>query len=103
MGPRLKSLLLCALRCTDGEDPYHIQTIGVTALQGLQNPQPVPRGAAGDVFFATRQVTRHYIAYHGARPDIPGGANATGQEFVASNRTLHDSYFPTYATNRAAQ
>jgi hypothetical protein len=44
----------------------------------------------------SRQVTRHYIAYHGARPDISGGPNAAGQEFIASNRSLHDSYFPTY-------
>ena len=58
--------------------------------------QPVAGGAAADVFMATRQVTRHYIGYHGARPDIPGGANAAGQEFVASNRSLADSYFPTY-------
>ena len=41
-------------------------------MRGLQNPQPVPGGKADDVFFATRQVTRHYIAYHGASPDIEG-------------------------------
>ena len=50
----------------------HIQTIGVTALRGLQNPQSVRGGKPDDVFFATRQVTRHYIAYHGASPDIQG-------------------------------
>jgi hypothetical protein len=30
-----------------GEDPYHIQTIGVTAMRGLQNPQPVCPKAVG--------------------------------------------------------
>jgi alpha-N-acetylglucosaminidase len=47
-----------------------------------------------DIFLA--QVTRHDIGYHGARPDIPGGADAAGQEFFATNRSLADSYFPTY-------
>ena len=35
-------------------------------------------GAAGyndDAAEPHRQVTRHYIGYHGARPDIPGGAS----------------------------
>lgn len=64
-----------------GEDPTLIQMIGVAAMRGLQNPQPVPGGKPEDVFFATRQVTRHYIAYHGASPDIKGeilpGARST--------------------------
>ena len=50
-------------------------------MRGLQNPQPVPGGKPDDVFFATPQVTRHYIAYHGASPDIQGeilpGARST--------------------------
>ena len=50
---------------TYGEDPYHIQTIGVTALRGLQNPSPVPGGAPEDVFFATRQVTARACAIPG--------------------------------------
>ena len=55
---------------TYGEDPLHIQTIGVAAMKGLQNPQPVPGGKPEDVFFATRQVTRHYIGYHGGKTVI---------------------------------
>lgn len=78
---------------TYGEDPYHIQTIGVTAMKGLQNPQPVPGGKPEDAFFATRQVTRHYIGYHGASPDISGHTT-----YIASNRSLADSYFPTYGS-----
>ena len=34
-----------------GEDGYHIQAIGVTAMRGLQNPHPVPGGKPVDVFF----------------------------------------------------
>jgi len=79
---------------TYGEDPFHIQRIGVTALQSLQNPQLVKGGAPGDYFYATRQVTRHYIGYHGARPDI--GPNHVWASFSATNRSLADSYFPTY-------
>ena len=79
---------------TYGEDPYHIQTIGVVAMRGLQNPVAVPGGAPEDVFFATRQVTRHYIGYHGASPDISGPDAAKG--YSATNRSLADSYFPTY-------
>jgi hypothetical protein len=67
-------------------------------MRGLQNPLPVPGGKPEDVFFATRQVTRHYIAYHGASPDISGeklpGANVS--TYCATNRSLFDSYFPTY-------
>jgi hypothetical protein len=33
-----------------------IQTIGVSAMTGLQSPEPVPGGSSDDVFFATRQV-----------------------------------------------
>jgi hypothetical protein len=33
-----------------------IQTIGVSAVTGLQSPEPVPGGSSDDVFFATRQV-----------------------------------------------
>ena len=47
---------------TYGEDPYHIQQMGVTVMQGLQNPQPVPGSSdPEDRWMATRQVTRHYI------------------------------------------
>ena len=81
---------------TYGEDPLHIQTIGVAAMKGLQNPQPVPGGKPEDVFFATRQVTRHYIGYHGASPDIQGTRGGPPITFVATNRSLADSYFPTY-------
>lgn len=81
---------------TYGEDPLHIQTIGVTALQGLQNPLPVPGGHPDDAFFATRQVTRHYIEYHGASPDIQDMQRGQQYTFVATNRSLADSYFPTY-------
>ena len=67
-------------------------------MVGLQNPQPVPGGKPEDVFFATRQVTRHYIGYHGASPDIgPPSCHEFGScNFVATNRSLADSYFPTY-------
>ena len=83
---------------TYGEDPMHIQTMGVGAMLGLQNPMPVPGGRPSDVFFATRQVTRHYIGYHSASPDIgPPSCHQFGScNFVASNRSLADSYFPTY-------
>ena len=75
---------------TYGEDPLHIQTIGVAAMKGLQNPQPVPGGKPEDVFFATRQVTRHYIGYHGASPDIQGTRGGPPITFVATNRSLAD-------------
>jgi beta-glucosidase-like glycosyl hydrolase len=78
---------------TYAEDPYLIQVIGVVAMRGLQNPQPVAGGKPEDVFFATRQVTRHYIGYHGASPDISGHTT-----YIASNRSLADSYFPTYGS-----
>ena len=84
------------LVCANVQDPYHVQTIGVTAMQGLQSPQPVPGGAADDVYMATRQVTRHYIGYHGASPDIEAQRGRGASNFVASNRSLADSYFPTY-------
>jgi hypothetical protein len=76
----------------------HVQTMGVAAMQGLQGPQPVPRGVEGDVFFATRQVTRHYIGYHGASPDIEAQRGHGSSNFIASNRSLADSYFPTYGS-----
>ena len=41
---------------TYGEDPMHIQTMGVSAMHGLQSPHPVAGGKPEDVFFATRQV-----------------------------------------------
>jgi hypothetical protein len=65
-------------------------------MQGLQGPQAVPGGAADDVYMATRQVTRHYIGYHGASPDIEAQRGHGASNFVASNRSLADSYFPTY-------
>lgn len=73
-----------------------MQTIGMTAMKGLQGPQPVPGGTADDVYLATRQVTRHYIGYHGASPDIEAQRGHGASNFVASNRSLADSYFPTY-------
>ena len=77
---------------TYGEDPVHVQLCGVTALKGLQNPQPynVAGAKPGDKLLATRQVTRHYIGYHGATPDIHG------TDFNASIRSLYDSYLPTF-------
>eukprot|EP01062_Namystynia_karyoxenos_P005902 TRINITY_DN12045_c0_g2_i1.p1 TRINITY_DN12045_c0_g2~~TRINITY_DN12045_c0_g2_i1.p1 ORF type:complete len:1023 (+),score=199.81 TRINITY_DN12045_c0_g2_i1:121-3069(+) len=75
---------------TYGEDPYHIQEIGVTALKALQNPQPVPGGAPEDVWMATRQVTRHWLGYHGADPDIKPPL------FNVSERNLGDSYYPVF-------
>ena len=50
---------------TYGECPSHIQVMGVTAMKGLQNPQPVPLGKPEDVFFATRQVTARACAIPG--------------------------------------
>lgn len=79
---------------TYGEDPFHIQQVGVTVLQSLQNPQLVNGGVSSDYFYATRQVTRHYIGYHGARPDI--GPPHVFASFSATKRSLADSYFPTY-------
>jgi hypothetical protein len=79
-----------------GEDPTHIQTIGVSAMTGLQSPTPVAGSTdSSDVFFATRQVTRHYIGYHGASADIEAPRGTGSANFVASKRTLNDSYFPT--------
>eukprot|EP01065_Artemidia_motanka_P042620 TRINITY_DN5750_c0_g1_i1.p1 TRINITY_DN5750_c0_g1~~TRINITY_DN5750_c0_g1_i1.p1 ORF type:complete len:780 (+),score=184.39 TRINITY_DN5750_c0_g1_i1:74-2413(+) len=75
---------------TYGEDPFLVRTMGVTALQAMQNPQKVAGGHPGDVFMATRQVTRHFIGYHGATPDIAPAA------FNATARSLADSYLPTY-------
>jgi len=75
---------------TYGEDPVLVQAMGVAALQSMQNPQKVPGGADTDVWMATRQVTRHYIGYHSAHPDIGYPL------FNATNRSLADSYFPTY-------
>ena len=69
---------------TYGEDPHHIQTMGVAAMRGLQSPAPVPGGGASDVFFATRQVTRHYIGYHGASPDIEAARNTGSSNFIAT-------------------
>jgi hypothetical protein len=91
---------------TYGEDPFHIQSMGVSAMLGLQSPQPVAgsafTGATQDVYFATRQVTRHYIGYHGASPDIGStcGHGKGACNFTATPRTLADSYFPTFGTVR---
>ena len=76
---------------TYGEDPFHIQAIGVAILQALQNRVPVPGGKPTDFYYATRQVTRHFIGYHSASDDIKTPA------FTATNRSLADSYFPTYS------
>eukprot|EP00041_Stephanoeca_diplocostata_P022483 m.537193 g.537193 ORF g.537193 m.537193 type:complete len:814 (-) comp22073_c1_seq1:59-2500(-) len=82
---------------TYGEDPLHIQRIGVTALNGLQSPRQVPgSNDPADRFFATRQVTRHYIAYHGGTGDTINNTRYNAL-YNASNRSLADSYLPTYA------
>eukprot|EP00039_Didymoeca_costata_P005644 m.83310 g.83310 ORF g.83310 m.83310 type:complete len:797 (+) comp12915_c0_seq1:95-2485(+) len=80
---------------TYGEDPLHIQTIGVTVMNAIQNPQPVPGGKPEDRFLATRQVTRHYLGYHGGSGDTINGTSYLA-EYNATNRSLADSYFPTY-------
>eukprot|EP01060_Flectonema_neradi_P006928 TRINITY_DN1478_c0_g1_i6.p1 TRINITY_DN1478_c0_g1~~TRINITY_DN1478_c0_g1_i6.p1 ORF type:complete len:763 (+),score=213.85 TRINITY_DN1478_c0_g1_i6:54-2342(+) len=76
---------------TYGEDPYLIQQIGVTAMRSLQNQQAVP-DSPGDYFMATRQVTRHFLGYHGARPDLEYAI------MNATQRSLGDSYIPTYGS-----
>jgi beta-glucosidase len=73
----------------------HIQTMGVNVLNALQNPQPVHGGQPVDKFLATRQVTRHYIAYHGGSGDTVNGTKHP-TFYNATNRSLADSYFPTY-------
>ena len=80
---------------TYGEDPTLIQTVGVRVMQALQNPQPVPGGHPSDRFLATRQVTRHYIAYHGGSGDRINGTSYNAL-YNATNRSLADSYLPTY-------
>jgi beta-glucosidase-like glycosyl hydrolase len=66
-----------------GEDPAHIQTMGVSAMRGMQSPQPVPGGKPEDVFFATRQVTRHSIGYHGASLDIAAARGASERAILS--------------------
>jgi beta-glucosidase len=68
---------------TYGEDPFLASQVGVTATQVLQN-----RTANG--FMQTAQVTRHYIGYHQASPDIPNA-----QETI-SVQWLHDQQLPVY-------
>eukprot|EP00051_Salpingoeca_urceolata_P014504 m.184768 g.184768 ORF g.184768 m.184768 type:complete len:823 (-) comp18105_c0_seq3:34-2502(-) len=80
---------------TYGEDPFLIQTIGVTAMRALQNPQSVPGGHADDRFLATRQVTRHYLAYHGGSGDTINGTRYNAV-YNVSSWALGDSYIPTY-------
>ena len=76
---------------TYGEDPYLIQQIGVTAMRNLQNQQPVPN-SPGDYFMATRQVTRHFLGFHSASPDLRYAV------MNVTSRSLGDSYIPTYGS-----
>ena len=80
---------------TYGECPTLVRAVGVAALRALQNPQPVPGGATDDRFLATRQVTRHFIGYHGGSGDTINGTRHNAL-YNASARALADSYFPTY-------
>ena len=73
----------------------HIQQMGVAILNALQNPQPVPGGKPEDRFLATRQVTRHFIGYHGGSGDTINGTKYNAL-YNATKRSLADSYFPTY-------
>ena len=69
--------------------------MGVEVMNGLQNPQGVAGGSPSDRFIATRQVTRHYIAYHGGSGDKINGTQYSTQ-YNATNRSLADSYWKTY-------
>jgi len=57
--------------------------MGVAILNALQAPVPVPGGHAEDRFMATRQVTRHYIAYHGGSGDTINGSKCATQPLLA--------------------
>ena len=80
-----------------GEDPVLVEAFGVAALQALQDPRPVAGGKPGDAFLATRQVTRHFIGYHSATPDIHGALT-----FNATLRTLADSQLPVFGAFQRA-
>ena len=84
---------------TYGEDPLLIKLMGVKVLRALQNQQRVPGSVDEDYFMATRQVVRHYLGYHSARPDL-GPENAI---MNVTERSLADSYLPTYESFMSTQ
>lgn len=57
---------------TYSECPFLISAMGVAATRALQNRSADRR------WLATSQVTRHYLGYHGAYPDLPN----QGEEFI---------------------
>ena len=79
---------------TYGEDPHLVQELGVAALSSMQNQIPVsfPNGSMStkDFFFETRQVTRHFLGYHVAKPDN------LYPVFNVTKKALADSYFPVF-------
>ena len=68
--------------------------MGTTALLKMQDETPVryPNGtiSAKDYYLQTRQVTRHFLGYHVAKPDnlFP--------VFNVSRKSLADSYLPVF-------
>ena len=56
-------------------------------MLALQNRTAGPRG---EDYLSVPQVTRHFIGYHGAKPDLP-------KPFMnVSTRDLYDAYLPNY-------
>lgn len=57
-----------------GEDPGLASLIGTAALRGLQ--QRAVAGS-GEDYLLSSQVTRHWLGFHGARPDLPRSGEET--------------------------